>query len=267
MAIKKYTGELGKFSYDDTVFKLEDKGSDIEYLHYIGDEVDGKKIEIPNGIVNCFMMFANNENLESCPEIPDSDKFANMMFYHCTKITQTVEVYSKNLLSASSMYEGCRSLVDVFKMPPTIEDCSFCFKDCISMQKCMITLPANLQTVESMYEGCVSLTQSPKLLMGCKNCKRMFANCVKLKTAPQLHAQIENVDNMYLNCTNMVSVPSIPLEARKKILGMTTLRPNVSEYPTKGKNKERKEAKKKAIKAKKFKAKQARQAAKLERIK
>ena len=103
--------------------------------------------------------------------------------------------------------------------------------------------------------------------MGCKNCKRMFANCVKLKTAPQLHAQIENVDNMYLNCTNMVSVPSIPLEARKKILGMTTLRPNVSEYPTKGKNKERKEAKKKAIKAKKFKAKQARQAAKLERIK
>ena len=67
MAIKKYTGELGKFSYDDTVFKLEDKGSDIEYLHYIGDEVDGKKIEIPYGIVNCFMMFANNENLEKAP--------------------------------------------------------------------------------------------------------------------------------------------------------------------------------------------------------
>lgn len=257
-----YEGELGKFIYDDGKFEVAQKNGET-ILQYIGTETDGYKIHIPEGLKTMNWMFANNDKLESAADMPNSIESADYAYFHCTSIVKTNEVWSEKLLSIVSMFEGCKSLMDVYKMPPSIKTTRCAFKDCISMQKCMITLPADMIDAESMYEGCISLTQSPKILMGCKNCRRMFANCVKLKTAPQLHKECEDVTEMYLGARNLVAVPAIPHDARMKIYGIEELRPNVSEYPTKGKNKERKEAKKRAIKAKKARAKRARQEAKL----
>ena len=265
--IKSYEGELGKFDYDDEWFEL-DRWADSDVLKYIGNEFeDHEEIEkhLPVGITSMFRMFAGNEDLKVCIDMPDTIITAEMAYLGCTGITKTNEKWSKNIENIESMFEGCSSLVDVYKMSPSIKYANSAFKDCISMQKCMITLPASLIDASQMYEGCISLTQSPKILMGCKNCRRMFANCVKLKTAPQLHKETDDVTEMYLNARNLVAVPSIPHDARMKIFGIAELRPNVSEYPTKGKNKARKEAKKKAFKAKKAQAARARRAAKEER--
>ena len=262
----RYEGELGQFEFDDEEFRLDTwNGRDV--LTYIGsktneNDTDECRIDLPKGIESMFRMFADNKTVVRGVAMPDSVIQADMAYYHCTSIVKTNEQWSRNLLTIDSMFEGCSSLVDVYKMSPSIKTTRCAFKDCISMQKCMITLPAEMIDATSMYEGCISLTQSPKILMGCKICRRMFANCVKLKTAPQLHKECEDVTEMYLNARNLVAVPSIPLEARFKIFGIAELRPNVSEYPTKGKNKERKEAKKKAMKAKKIRAAKARRAAK-----
>ena len=74
--ITHYVGELGEFNYNDREFDFDKEG----YLRYIGEETDGREIKIPDGIKNCYGMFAWNETLEYPPVIPDSVENCFWMF-------------------------------------------------------------------------------------------------------------------------------------------------------------------------------------------
>lgn len=88
MAIVHYDGPLGIFDYDNKEFMVIN-GDDSyslygghlpsgEYLIYIGTEIDGSKIVIPDGVLDVSYMFCEEEltpnrgKMEIPPRIPDS---------------------------------------------------------------------------------------------------------------------------------------------------------------------------------------------------
>lgn len=215
---RHYVGVIGNFHYNDEDFEVKEDACG-EYLHYIGNETDGSKIKIPPGIENTRFMFAGNNNLESCPDMPWTVRSANGMYMNCTKITKSTN-YSKRITSIVSIHEGCTSLVDVEKIADSVIIADNAFKGCTSMIKCMLSLPAELKSAVSMFEDCTNLSQPPKIKDKIEFTDRMFANCLGLKTCPQLHAKCKSVNDMYLNCNQLRTVPSIPLEARRAILGI-----------------------------------------------
>lgn len=83
MAIQHYKGNLGEFDYDDKEFQLCSFAgcwNNDHYLHYVGNETDGSKINIPVGIVNCESMFSGCKNLRTPPVIPEGVENCDYMF-------------------------------------------------------------------------------------------------------------------------------------------------------------------------------------------
>jgi len=126
--IKHYNGRLGTFDYDDEEFKIKNG-----CIHYIGNESDGNKIKIPEGIKNCSFMFHGCEFLVNAPVIPDGVMYCNFMF------------------------KGCSSLVNPPIIPKSVLNCGHMFKDCVSL-KAYVLPPAGVKWFE-MYKNCPPLIQ------------------------------------------------------------------------------------------------------------
>ena len=106
-----FKGDIGEFDYDPEEFRLITTG-DIHHLIYTGEETDGSRIHIPEGIISCSGMFKHNVHLKTPPVIPESARFFNSMFYGCSSLTEAPAL-PKGTCSydTKNMLYGCIHLI------------------------------------------------------------------------------------------------------------------------------------------------------------
>lgn len=182
-----YNGVLGDFNYNPNEFKLmktnvkQSNGeiTPVEILHYIGDETDGSKIKIPDGIETTFMMFSNTD-IKSVPQIPSSVKNADAMFNNCKSLENAGMFFSTNIESASFMFSGCSNL-----------------------KKGPLVIPGNVKNTSFMFSDCVNLRNTPRLTKGVEYADFMFANCESLQKPPKIPNTVKNSDCITVNCSGI----------------------------------------------------------------
>lgn len=183
-----YDGVLGTFDYDTSMFELhtvevpetEDfPAGQYEVLRYIGDETDGNKIKIPEGITNTSLMFMNSD-ITSMPKIPDG-----------------VE-------SADSMFSGCESLrVANQRFPKSLNSANFMFFGCMAMEKGPDVVPGTITDANFMFAGCENMKNIPKFTDGIESGEFMFSNCKSLNDTPKIPSSMREYSGMTYGCTGM----------------------------------------------------------------
>ena len=108
--MKHYRGVLGEFSFDPNMFELQDGN-----LIYVGGTHYGCiKCQIPEGILCCDRMFANNHHLSVGPVLPKSCISANEMCKGCTQLVVYPDInlalMQSNEFDCTTMFEGCTKL-------------------------------------------------------------------------------------------------------------------------------------------------------------
>lgn len=82
-----YEHNVGSFNYDDENFTVAPNG----YLLYIGNETEGEKITIPEGITDCTGMFQDTE-IRTAPKIPNGVTTIDRMFMGCKNLQKYPEI-------------------------------------------------------------------------------------------------------------------------------------------------------------------------------
>lgn len=94
---------------------------DINYALTRGDGKFGGQIKVPDGVKNLDYTFANRDDLEYFPEIPESVESMHCTFENCTNMTVQQVFHSSqyinlpsNLKDMSCTFKNCKSLQGVF---------------------------------------------------------------------------------------------------------------------------------------------------------
>lgn len=245
-----YDGELGKFDYNPAEFRvmvvtveprkdaegnvIEGTGGQFPILRYIGDEVDGSKINIPEGLKDGALMFDGNENLRSAPRLPASLESAFGMFRDCTSMTLARQPIPSNVQDTQFMFAGCRSLTrGPSEVPGTVKDATAMFANCDSM---IVTpkLKEGIECTDSMFANCKSLEKKPSVPSSVKYADSMTAGCIGidksehekwLKSQDKAKAKLEKDMNRKTLGDHIGSVFSAIMQARleKRTTGCTLL--------------------------------------------
>lgn len=243
--MQHYEGVLGRFDYDDELWKIIPDVDLMDYKHelpgmlidslderefkgdcpmyigdslkYIGNETDGSKIKIPRGIKSTFLMFKDS-GIETLPELPRSVESAVAMYWGCTKLKE-FEITTKRCVDISYACVNCTSLkrVDIYKS--FVRYAEGTFANCSAVVK-MCKMPQTLLDADYMFLNCIKMTQTPKLNEKLLCAEGMLAGCRSLKTAPKMHKGTKRIKNMFKGCDSLMSVPKIPLAAREYIWGL-----------------------------------------------
>ncbi len=108
-----YKGKLGDFEYDDSEFKvITEIFPKRDRLIYIGEETDGSKIVIPEGVTDTSFLFADNKKIRTGVTIPDSVTSSEYMYMDCTELEIGSDL-SEGIIFADGMYQGCTKLKTV----------------------------------------------------------------------------------------------------------------------------------------------------------
>ena len=151
MAMQHYEGKLGVFDYDDNEFKLEHvpgKDESEMCLRYIGEEIDGSKIKIPEGIKVCNYMFMDSP-IETPPVIPDGVTDCEGMFYGCKALKEPPVIPNSVI--------NCEPPVLPLSFTPvpslSFVDTERKFLDCKGMEQPPV-LHNGIENIDSMFSGC-----------------------------------------------------------------------------------------------------------------
>lgn len=187
----EYDGVLGKFTFDPTQFQLQvvdvpadDAGNpatSYPILRYVGSEVDGKNIQIPDGLEDGSFMFENNKDLQSMPKLPSTLKVGFGMFRGCS-----------DMQSAHAI-----------TLPTKLSDAQFMFADCTNMVVGPATIPGNVKDATGMFANCKNLGRTPVILPGVQCGDSMFANCESLTKKPKLPTSMKYADYATEGCTGI----------------------------------------------------------------
>lgn len=96
------TCDLGCFMYDPNEFIPLSDG-----VRYIGNETDGSKIKIPDGVVDMYYTFAYNESLVTPPVIPEGVENCTGMFKNCSSLKQPPVIPDSVKIGVSTMFDDC----------------------------------------------------------------------------------------------------------------------------------------------------------------
>lgn len=164
-----YDGVLGTFDYNPNEFMLKSApckdldGTDTEVvvLKYIGNETDGSKIHIPEGLENGYMTFMGSD-ITSTPKLPKSLRHGDAMFQNCQNLKDASAELPKGMESASFMYACCDNMTEgPKKIPGSIDYANFMFVEC----KNLLNTPKienGIKSGEFMFADCKNLTENPK---------------------------------------------------------------------------------------------------------
>jgi hypothetical protein len=153
MAIKQYDGQLGKFEYDDTEFKhLIFRDGRKECLMYIGNESDGSKIKIPQGIKDCSFMFDRCESLETPPVIPEGVEDCSVMFSDCRNL-EVPPIIPSSVKKCDAMFYYARCMRESPVIPEGVEDCTLMFQGCYNMRSAPV-IPHSVKDTTCMFCVC-----------------------------------------------------------------------------------------------------------------
>lgn len=108
--MKKYSGRLGNFIFDEKMFELRDGN-----LIYVGGTTKGCiKCQIPEGILICDKMFQGNKQLKVGPVLPKSCISADFMFADCINLVVYPDInqalMESDLFDWHTMFLNCTSL-------------------------------------------------------------------------------------------------------------------------------------------------------------
>ena len=179
---KDYNGALGKFRYNSGEFVLSFVPTPTgmkEYLRYIGRDMTGKSIVIPDGIFDISYMFRDSM-LVSPPMIPRMVTVMDGCFQNCRRLERGA-VLPPGLKKANRLYSGCVRLESVPGIPPSVEYAAY------------------------MFEGCRSLVYAPKIPAGLKDASGMFKNCREMRSLPHVPNTIQKVDGIFRGCDRLVT--------------------------------------------------------------
>lgn len=189
-----YEGILGKFSYDPRDFQLQviqvepdefgNPATSYPVLKYVGSEVEGKNIKIPDGLEDASFMFDGNTELQSIPKMPSSLKIGFGMFKDCA-----------NLESGHA-----------FTLPSKMTDAQFMFSGCTKMVVGPTVIPGNVKDATGMFANCKSLGNTPLIMHGVECCDSMFANCESLTKKPKLPQTVQYADYATYGCDGIDAV-------------------------------------------------------------
>lgn len=182
-----YAGPLGEFDYDPSEFSLRTvsvpaggdfTGGSFECLKYVGEETDGAKIKIPEGLQDMSFMFMGDHQLKAAPKIPDSIQRMQGAFMDCV-----------------SMEKGPAKVAAY--------DASFAFYNCRSMKEGPKVVDV-ANSGQYMFGECSSMTNTPKLREGLVNGEYMFAGCAKMAKEPSTPHSLRYRKNMLANCDTIL---------------------------------------------------------------
>ena len=183
-----YDGVLGHFTFDDRQFvlaKLERPADEYgpaneqHILKYIGEETDGKKIEIPEGLRDLTMTFAGT-NIESAPRIPQGVEYGNCAFMDCHNLKDAKIELPSTMKNTACMFANCENLVN----PPR-------------------RIPGSVQNADYMFFGDASMKRTPDVRNGVQSMNGMFVDCKNLKDAPSVPKSVRQSKDVTLNCTGI----------------------------------------------------------------
>lgn len=183
----EYDGTLGKFTYDPSEFQLQVVHVDADefgnpetsypILKYIGKEVDGRYINIPEGLTDGAFMFEGNKELQTMPKLPSSLENSFGMFMDCESLDTAVTL----------------------KMPDKLKSSQFMFANCHNLQAGPAII--NVKDATGMFANCNSLVKTPKIAPGLTYADSMFAGCESLTKKPQWPASVKYADYATKGCT------------------------------------------------------------------
>ena len=166
---------LGNFWYNTLDFKIINKSTPfgkIQVLKYIGPEIIGLNINIPEGLKSTAYMFDGNYNLLSAPIIPASVRTTDNMFNNCSRLEYGIAM-PYGVTSCNFMYQGCIKLKAAPDLPETIKNAAYMFSNCVSLVNPPL-IPSNIKNISGMFHNCKSLNIIPDnakqdyILLGCK---------------------------------------------------------------------------------------------------
>ena len=131
-----HSSRIGNFLYDPSEFVISEDG----LLRYIGDEIDGNNIIIPEGIKNCSCMFEYCK-IVSPPRIPNGVKRCDFMFAH-SDIFNAPRI-PKSVESAKGMFKYCHNLEYPSDIPTTLIYFREIYGSCIRLKEIPKNLPKN----------------------------------------------------------------------------------------------------------------------------
>lgn len=187
--IVHYDGVLGTFSYDPREFQLQvmdvkedefgNPATSFPVLKYIGEEMDGSKIQIPEGLQDASFMFEGNQNLKSLPKLPSSVESAFCMCKDCSNLTQAA----------------------TFMFPRKLKEAQFMFANCGKLE----TGPAvvNVKDATGMFANCPELLTTPKIALGLEYADCMFENCEHLNKKPKWPIGVKSAEYATDGCTGI----------------------------------------------------------------
>lgn len=193
--MKKYEGVLGKFQYDETKFEISYTEEKTEFLKYIGEEIDGRKIKIPDGVTSLDYTFEGTA-ITSSPDMPDSVVSADYVCYNCADLESSGKL-SKNLKSVESAWGECHAL----KRAPYLTD--------------------SIEKADFAFDGCENMTELYNLPKSLKHADGMFANCKKLEAIPDFPAGLESADAIALNNISLTKTPAVNEKCRNLTCGFS----------------------------------------------
>lgn len=184
-----YSGALGDFQYDPTQFQLQvvqvdadefgNPATSYPILKYIGSEVDGKYIKIPEGLKDASFMFEGNKDLESVPHLPSSLETAFGMFKDCEQLRNAGKIALPNKLQETQfMFANCQNLT----IGPRI---------------------VNAKDATGMFANCTNLLNTPVIAPGLKCADSMFAGCENLSKKPKFPFTVKFADYATMGCTGI----------------------------------------------------------------
>lgn len=204
--MKHYEGELGVFDYDETQFEITTtvkptyRRSPLgdTRLRYIGDETDGSRIVIPDGIVDLTQTFMNSD-LVTPPFIPDGTVRCMETFRGSDNLTQIAEL-PEGVLETLGMYKGCTSLVNAGSIPSTVINCCGMFYCCFYLKTAAIfdSMPKCARI--SMYHYCFNLEEIYDLECT-KDTQSMYNCCFNLRLSDEQITELDSVDTLALGKT------------------------------------------------------------------
>lgn len=201
--IQKYAGTIGNFQYDDAMFRINEDGN----LKYVGSEVDGRKINVPEGLTDATGLF-ENVGLTHAANLPAGLKRMDRCYLGCSDMTDGGNI-PDGVESINSAYSHTAIQVTPF-MPDSVVDGDFAFDHCVDLEKCG-NFSKNLKSANCMFAGNTNLVDLPEELPeGLDTMDGFACDCANLRIPPKTNKAIRIMDNAYASCQNLEKAPEIP---------------------------------------------------------
>ena len=192
--MKHHEGELGISDYDETQFRV-----DGELLRYIGEETDGSKIKIPDGVVDLAATFRGSD-LVTPPKIPKSVKYCNCTFEESSLVTPPV--IPEGVVNCENAFRYCRYLTKAAELPEGVLNTENMYLGCLNLKDAG-SIPSTVTNCRGMFYWCIQLKEAAVFEPGAECCRKvMYCHCVNLEKAYDVECS-EQTEGMYNSCFSL----------------------------------------------------------------